>query len=198
MPLRPPGQPPPLPESLTMTTTTALGPASQKLLREIAKYDTGNGVMFRVAARARYIHPDTYSTYNQRTFWPLTGNGLVDDGGGNDNAPVRITEDGRKLLAALDAATPPKRPRHAPSAEGRAARRLRREIAEHDQELVHDDGLRRVWRVASRDGHQASIDTWMVLEKAGYIRTERVSSIGGHRASVTAAGRARLAAWAQR
>lgn len=172
--------------------STALPPASQKLLREIAQYDTGNGVLFRHAARARYIHPNTYSAYNLRTFYPLTGRGLVDDGG-SDSTPVRITEAGRKLLAELDAAAPPKKPRPKPSAEGATALRLLREIVKHDGSLLYDDGLRRVWRVASRDGHKASIGIWVALEKAGYIRTERVSSIGGHRVSVTDAGRQRLA-----
>ncbi len=173
-----------------------LSPASQKLLREIAKYDTGAGVRFRHAPRARYSHPVTLSVYNARTFYPLTGRGLVDDGG-NDEAPVRITEAGRKLAAELDeqakAQQAAKKVRPGPSAEGATALRLLREIAKHDQSLIYDDGLRRVWRVASRDGHRASIGIWLALEKAGYIRTERVSSIGGHRVSVTDAGHQRLA-----
>lgn len=167
---------------------TDLSPASQKLLREIAKHDTGAGVLFEHAARARYAHPNTLSVYNRRTFFPLTGRGLVDDGGG-DHAPVRITEAGRQVLAELDAQHAEKKPRPKPSANGAAALRLLREIAKHNGSLVYDDGLRRVWRVASRDGHRASIGTWVALEKAGYIRTERVSSIGGHRVSITAAGR---------
>jgi hypothetical protein len=171
---------------------TDLSPASQKLLREIAKYDTGNGVLFEHAARARYVHPNTHSAYNLRTFYPLTGHGLVDDGG-SDSTPVRITEAGRKLAAELDAQQAAKAPRPQPSAEGATALRLLREIAKHDEpQLVYDDGLRRVWRLGSRDGYRASIDIWVALEKAGYIRTERVSSIGGHRVSVTEAGTERL------
>ncbi|MGW5711633.1 hypothetical protein [Streptomyces olivaceus] len=174
-----------------------LSPSSQKLLREIAKYDTGDGVRFRVAPRARYMHPDTYSVYNARTFYPLTGQGLVDDGG-NDDAPVRVTEAGRKVAAELEeqakAERARKKARPKPSAEGATALRLLREIAKHDGSLVYDDGLRRVWRVASHDGHRASIGIWVALEQAGYIRTDRVSSIGGQRATVTALGRQRLAA----
>ncbi|KOV86090.1 MULTISPECIES: hypothetical protein [unclassified Streptomyces] len=174
---------------------TDLSPASQKLLREIAKYDTGAGVQFRHAPRARYLHPNTYSVYNARTFYPLTGHGLVDDGG-NDEAPVRITEAGRKLAAELEekhkAEQARKKARPKPSADGATALRLLREIAKHDGSLVYDDGLRRVWRVASRDGHRASIGIWVALEKAGYIRTERVSSIGGERVTVTDVGRKRL------
>lgn len=175
---------------------TDLGPASQKLLREIAKYDTGAGIRFRHAARARYSHPNTLSVYNARTFYPLTGRGLLDDGD-NDEAPVRITEAGRKLAAELDAQhkaqQAARKTRPKPSAEGATAMRLLREIAKHDQSLVHDDGLRRVWRVASHDGHRASIGIWVALEKAGYIRTERAASIGGNRVTVTDAGHKRLA-----
>jgi DNA-binding MarR family transcriptional regulator len=179
-----------------MTTPAPLPPASQKLLREIAKYDTGAGVLFRHAARGRYSHPNTLSVYNARTFYPLTGRGLVDDGD-NDSAPVRVTEVGRKLAAELEeqhkAEQASKKARPKPSADGATALRLLREIAKHDRPLIYDDGLRRVWRVASRSGHRASIGIWVALEKAGYIRTERVSSIGGHRVSVTPAGRERLA-----
>lgn len=173
--------------------TIQLAPASQKLLREIARYDKGDGVLFRHAARSRYMHPNTYSAFNRRTFYPLTGQGLVDDGG-SDHTPVRITEAGRKLAAELEAQQAAKKARPKPSAEGATAIRLLREIAEHDQSLIHDDGLRRVWRVASHDGHRASIGIWVALEKAGYIRTERAASIGGNRVSITAAGRERLAA----
>ncbi|KUN34807.1 hypothetical protein AQJ30_27425 [Streptomyces longwoodensis] len=175
---------------------TDLSPASQKLLREIAKYDTGAGVLFRHAPRGRYSHPNTLMTYNMRTFWPLTGLGLVDDGG-NDSAPVRITEAGQKLAAELEeqhkTQQAAKKARPKPSADGATALRLLREIAKHDGSLIYDDGLRRVWRVASRDGHRASIGIWVALEKAGYIRTERVSSIGGQRVSITDAGRQRIA-----
>lgn len=171
---------------------TDLSPASQKLLREIAKHDKGAGVLFQHAPRNRYSHPNTRSVYNARTFYPLTSLGLVDDGG-NDSSPVRVTEAGRKLAAELDAAAAEKKPRPKPSADGPTARRLLREIAKQDRTLIYDDGLRRVWRLGSRDGHRAAIDTWMALCKAGLIRIERVSSIGGHRVTVTDAGRERLA-----
>ncbi|MFK0288267.1 hypothetical protein ACIQVL_48520 [Streptomyces sp. NPDC090499] len=172
-----------------------LSPGSQKLLREIAKYDKGNGVQFRYAGRGRHSHPNTLACYNAATFRPLYREGLVDDGG-NDSAPVRVTEAGRKLAAELNeqakAREAAKKARPKPSADGPAARRLLREIAKHDKSLVYDDGLRRVWRVASHDGHRASIDTWMALAKASLIRIDRVSSIGGNRVTVTAAGRERL------
>jgi hypothetical protein len=180
-----------------MTTNPDLPPASQKLLREIAEHDAGDGILFHHEPRSRYSHPHTRSVYNRRTFFPLTGRGLVDDGG-SDSTPVRITEAGRKLAAELEeqakAQQAAKKARPKPSAEGATALRLLREIAKHDGSLIYDDGLRRVWRVAAHDGHRASIGIWVALEKAGYIRTERVSSIGGHRATVTDAGRGRLAA----
>ncbi|MFF9309971.1 hypothetical protein ACF1BS_03580 [Streptomyces sp. NPDC014748] len=175
---------------------TDLSPASQKLLREIAKYDTGAGVLFQHESRSRYSHPHTRSVYNRRTFFPLTGQGLVDDGG-NDEAPVRVTEAGRKLAAELEeqakADQDRRKARPKPSADGATALRLLQEIAKHEGSLIYDDGRRRVWRVASRDGHRASIGIWVALEKAGYIRTDRVSSIGGQSVTVTDAGRQRLA-----
>ncbi|MFE9448331.1 hypothetical protein [Streptomyces sp. NPDC006739] len=174
---------------------TELSPASQKLLREIAKYDSGAGVQFRYASRGRYSHPNTLACYNRASFFPLYQCGLVDDGG-NDSAPVRVTEAGRELAVELEekhkAEQARKKARPKPSADGATALRLLREIAKHEQPLVYDDGLRRVWRVASRDGHRASIGIWVALEKAGYIRTDRVSSIGGLRVTVTDAGRKRL------
>ncbi|MCI3277577.1 hypothetical protein [Streptomyces cylindrosporus] len=172
---------------------TTLPPASQKLLREIAKYDTGNGVLFRYASRGRFSHPNTLSCYNARTFWPLSKAKLIDYE--NEDAPVRITDAGRQALAELDAQQAEKKTRPKPSANGATALRLLREIAKYDEPpMVYDDGLRRVWRVASRDGHRASIGIWVALEKAGYIRTTRVSNIGGHRVTVTDAGRQRLTA----
>lgn len=171
---------------------TDLSPASQTLLRAIAKYDTGGGVLFRYAGRGRYSHPNTLACFNAGTFRPLYRLGLVDDGG-NDSAPVRVTEAGRKLAAELNAAAAEKKPRPKPSADGAAAQRLLLEIAKCDGVLRYDDGLRRAYRVGSGSGHRASIATWIALEKASYIRTERVSSIGGHRVSITDAGQKRLA-----
>ena len=77
---------------------TDLKPASEQLLRRIARYDTGNGVVFDVMPRRRYRLAGTLYTVNQRTFYPLTGSGLVTDNG-DDTEPVRITEAGRKWIA---------------------------------------------------------------------------------------------------
>jgi hypothetical protein len=173
---------------------TDLSPASQKLLREIAKYDTGAGVQFRYAGRGRFTHPNTLAAYNQGTFRPLYRHQLVDDGG-NDSAPVRVTEAGRKLAAELEAQRPEKKPRQKVNPDGPAALRLLAEIAKHDKptSVYFDSRYRRFQRVGSHTGYRATVDTWVALVKAGYIRTERVSSIGGHRVTVTDAGRERLA-----
>jgi len=172
---------------------TDLSPASQKLLREIAKYDTGNGVQFGHEPRNRYSHPNTLSVYNIRTFYPLTGQGLVDDGG-NDSAPVRITEAGRKAAAELESQQAAKKARPTPSAEGQAARRLLREIAKHDKPtLIYSDSRGpRVWRLGRHDGYCAAVDTWTALRRAGLIHVEQ-SFAGGQRVSITDAGRQRLA-----
>lgn len=82
--------------------TVLLSPAALRLLREIAKHDHGHGVAFELAPHRRYRMVGTNYVVNQRTFYPLTGNGLVTDDG-DDNAPVRITAAGRTYLAALNA-----------------------------------------------------------------------------------------------
>jgi hypothetical protein len=169
-----------------------LSPASQKLLREIAKYDKGAGVLFRPASCGRYSHPNTLSVYNGRTFYPLTGRGLVDDGD-SDSAPVRITEAGRKLAAELDAAAAEKKSRPKPNADGPTALRLLREIAKLDEPaLIHSNGgARPVWRLGARDGYSASADTWLALSGAGRIHIE-YGFAGGKRVSITDAGKEKL------
>ncbi|MFF8839599.1 hypothetical protein [Streptomyces sp. NPDC015130] len=76
-----------------------LPPASQRLLREIARRDAGAGVQFELLPRRRYRLVGTDYTVNQRTFFPLTADGLVTDNE-DDTAPVRITDAGRARLAA--------------------------------------------------------------------------------------------------
>lgn len=178
---------------------TDISPAAQRLLRELARRDTGDGVRACYSGRDRWhlAGTSTDGLYNTRNFPALCSAGLATGWDEYGESPVRITEAGRKLAAELDeqavAQQAAKKSRPSPSADGATARRLLREIASHDQPVtIHDDGLRRVWRVGSHDGHQASIGIWVALEKAGYIRTERVSSIGGHRVTVTAAGHERL------
>ena len=178
---------------------TELSPASQKLLREIADRDKGEGVRIQYSGRDRWYLAgvSTQGLYSTRLFPDLCAAGLAAGWDEYGERPLRITEAGRKLAAELEerskAEQAAKRARSKPSAEGVTALRLLREIARHEEPAeVYDDGLRKVWRVGSRDGHRASIGIWVALEKAGYIRTERVSSIGGHRVTVTAAGRKRL------
>lgn len=177
---------------------TGLSPASQKLLCELASRDKGEGVRVQYSGRDRWYLAgvSTQGLYSTRNFPALCAAGLAvgwDEYGEN---PIRITEAGRKLAAELEeqakAEQARKKSRPKPSADGVTALRLLREIAKHDGALVYDDGLGRVWRVASRDGHRALIGIWVALEKAGYIRTERVSSIGGKRVTVTDAGRKQL------
>ncbi|MDX3165921.1 hypothetical protein PV516_19225 [Streptomyces scabiei] len=168
----------------------ALTAASENLLREIAKYDTGDGVLFRHAARGRYTHPVTFSTFNARTFYPLTANGLVTDDN-NDEAPVRMTETGRKLLADLDASAKPKRPRTATDPESPAAQRALQALARLEQPVTPHRGERRgIWTVGGRDGYSARESTFYALEKAGYLRIVQ----GAHlslRMEITDAGRKR-------
>ncbi|QKV98145.1 hypothetical protein HUT19_41220 (plasmid) [Streptomyces sp. NA02950] len=164
--------------------------ASERLLREIAKYDTGKGVLFRHAARGRYLHPNTYSTFNARTFYPLTGNNLVTDEG-NDSAPVRMTEAGRKLLAELDASAQQKKPRAATDPESPAAQRALRALAQLEQPVTPHRGERKgIWSLGGRDGYSARETTFYALEKAGYLRIIQ----GAHlslRMEITESGRQR-------
>lgn len=74
-------------------------PASQRLLREIARRDEGHGVQFDLMPRRRYRLAGTDITVNQRTFYPLTAAGLVTDNE-DDTAPVCITDAGRAFLSA--------------------------------------------------------------------------------------------------
>jgi hypothetical protein len=93
-----------------------LPPAAVKLLRDIAEHDiAGSGVLFQSAPYGRYRNPHTGSVYNGRTFWPLTGSGLVRDPG-DDSLPVTITEAGRRWLAesAEQAGAPSRRQQATP------------------------------------------------------------------------------------
>ncbi|MBQ1118570.1 hypothetical protein, partial [Streptomyces sp. C3-3] len=145
-----------------------LKPASEKLLREIAKYDTGAGVRFHSGAAGRYIHPNTLAAYNARTFYPLTGRGYVTDDE-NDSAPVRVTEAGWRLLAHLDATAKPKRKKKPPNPESPAALKLLSALAKHTEPvLIHSGQSRSVWRLGSRDGFSARTDTYLAVVDAGY------------------------------
>jgi hypothetical protein len=74
-----------------------LTPAVEKLLRTIAEQGEG-GATFEVMARLRYRLVGTDYVVNQRSFYPLTGDGYVSDND-NDSAPVKLTDKGRKWMA---------------------------------------------------------------------------------------------------
>ena len=180
---------------------TELSPASQNLLRELARRDNGNGIAVRYASRGRWYLDgvDSSKLFNRRSFAPLYENDLaVGWDEYDDDGPMRITEAGRKLAAELEeqakAQRLAKEARSKPNPDGPAALRLLREIAKYDEPaLVYADGSnRRAWQLGARDGYSASIDTWSALRAAGRIHIE-YSFAGGKRVSITDAGRERLA-----
>ncbi|MFK0159165.1 hypothetical protein ACIQVK_44730 [Streptomyces sp. NPDC090493] len=71
-------------------------PAVETLLRTIAEA-SDKGAQFKVAPRRRYQLVGTDYVVNQSTFYPLTGGEYVTDGG-NDQAPVRLTDRGREWI----------------------------------------------------------------------------------------------------
>lgn len=79
-----------------------LGPASRKLLRIIARYDQGDGVVFQSQPRNNWRLLTNGDTFNGRTFWPLDSHGLVDVGDARGDGPVKITQAGREYLARED------------------------------------------------------------------------------------------------
>ncbi|MFF9901271.1 hypothetical protein [Streptomyces longispororuber] len=71
-------------------------PAVETLLRTIAEAGD-KGAQFQVAPRRRYQLVGTDYVVDQRSFYPLTAGGYVTDGG-DDTAPVRVTERGREWI----------------------------------------------------------------------------------------------------
>ncbi|CAM5325964.1 MULTISPECIES: hypothetical protein [Streptomyces] len=92
-------QPAPAPRASNEPT---LKPAALRLLREIARADTGQGVVFMSAPCGRWRLDGTAYVVADRTFHPLDAAGYVDVGNGRTD-PVRITHAGRAHLGALDA-----------------------------------------------------------------------------------------------
>lgn len=71
-------------------------PAVETLLRTIAEQGEG-GATFEVMPRLRYRLVGTDYVVNQRSFYPLTGDGYVTDDS-DDSAPVKLTDKGRKWM----------------------------------------------------------------------------------------------------
>jgi hypothetical protein len=178
-----------------------LSPAAQKLLQELARRDTGNGVVVRYASRGRWYLDGVSSSapFNTRTFTPLYDAGLaVGWDEYDDDGPLRITEAGRQLAAELEAQhkaqQAAKRDRAKPNPDSATAMRLLREIAKQTEPVAvwAGDRDRRIWRLGGRDGYSASVNTWLALSSAGRIHVE-YGFAGGKRVSITEAGRQRLA-----
>ncbi|MFF3270377.1 hypothetical protein ACFYWU_05495 [Streptomyces chrestomyceticus] len=91
-------QPAPAPRAVNETT---LKPAALRLLREIARRDAGDGVVFVSAPCGRWRLDGTTYVVADRTFHPLDAAGYVDVGNGRID-PVRITRTGSAYLAAMD------------------------------------------------------------------------------------------------
>lgn len=177
---------------------TELSPASQKLLREIARHDKGDGVAVRYAGRGRWHLDRSTASYNRATYWPLFERDLVTGWDEHDDdVPLRLTGAGRALAAELDtqaeAQQAVKKARPKPAAESPSALRALRALAELPQPVRPHGGARRgVWHLGSRDGYSARELTFCALEKAGYVRLIH----GAHLSvliEITNAGRERLA-----
>jgi hypothetical protein len=172
---------------------TDLSPASQKLLREIARHDQRDGTAAKYLSYGRYTLDPGSGTFNRATFRVLFEHDLILGWDKHDaDGLLRLTDAGRKVVAELEAQQVAKKPRPKPSADGPTALRLLREIAKLEKPtLIYSDGRRRSWSLG-RDGHRASIDTWLALSSADLIHIEYGFS-GGKHVSITDAGRKRLA-----
>lgn len=172
-------------------------PASERLLVDLARCDTGEGVHVRYLSRGRY-HWDGMrgAPYNRASFLPLYANGLIDDDGSEWqwNGPVRVTDAGRDRAAMLeDQAAAKRRPKTKPSAESPSALRALAALAEFTEPVrPHSGDPRGVWRLGSRDGYAAKEATFYALVNAGYAATIRGDFLAV-RIVITDAGRERLA-----
>jgi hypothetical protein len=178
---------------------TTLSPASQKLLRELARRDKGDGIAVRYSGRGRWSLDGGNTAFNRASFSPLFEASLVTGWDEyDDDGPMRITDAGRTLAAELEqqavAKEAAKKDRAKPNPDGPTALRLLREIAKRGPSaLVYGDmRRRRVWHLDSHKGYSASVDTWLALSGASYIHIE-YGFAGGKRVSVTDAGLKRIA-----
>lgn len=169
-------------------------PSSERLLRDLARFDKGEGVRVRYWSRGRYSWDGTTAVYNRASFRPLYANGLVDDGG-DDAAPVRVTEAGRRLAAELgEREAAKRRPKAKPNAESPSALRALAALAEFDGPVLPYSGdPRGTWRLGSRDGYAAREVTFYALAEAGYAAILRGDFLS-RRIAITDAGRERLRA----
>lgn len=168
-------------------------PSSERLLRDLARCDTGEGVRVRYHSRGRYTWDGSRGIYNRSSFYPLYANDLVDDGG-NDSAPVRVTDAGRELAAQLEEKDAAKRrPKTKPNAESPSALRALAALAEFDGPVLpHSGNPRGVWHLGSRDGYAAKELTFYALAKAGYAEITP-GDFMARRIVITDVGRERLA-----
>lgn len=171
-----------------------MSPASERLLVDLARCDTGEGVRVRYLSRGRYYWDGMRGApYNRASFRPLYANDLVEDGG-NDAAPVRVTEAGRKRAAKLEEkAAAKRRPKRKPSTESPSALRALAALAEFTEPVLpHSGDPRGVWRLGSRDGFAARELTFYALADAGYAEILPGDFLA-RRIVITDAGRERLA-----
>ncbi|MFF4246251.1 hypothetical protein ACFYY2_17535 [Streptomyces sp. NPDC001822] len=173
-------------------TEPSLSPASEKLLRALARADKGDGVNVSYLSRGRYHWGSSSAAYNRASFYPLFDANLL-TGWDGENDPVRVTEAGRQLLTELDAAAKPKREKQPPNPESPAALRALRAIAALPQPVRPHSGARRgLWALGSRNGHGTTELLIYAMERAGYVRIIH----GAHLSTaieITDAGRARIA-----
>ncbi|MFD8226875.1 hypothetical protein ACFV16_22190 [Streptomyces massasporeus] len=172
-------------------------PASERLLVDLARCDTGEGVRVRYLSRGRYYWDGMRGTsYNRASFRPLYANGFVDDDGNewNRHGPVRVTEAGRQRAKELEARDAVKRrPAAKPNAESPSALRALAALAEFDEPVLPYSGEPRgVWRLGSRDGFGAREATFYALRDAGYVNIIPGDFLA-RRLVITDAGRERLA-----
>ena len=182
---------------------THLPPASERLLRELARLDKGDGAPVRYSGRGRWCLATQGSSgplFNTRTCRALYDASLAagwDEH--DDDGPMRITDAGRALAAELEqqaaAKTAAAKARATPDPDGPTARRLLREIAKREQPApIYGDRRRRlVWHLDSHDGYAALAGTWLALSGAGRIHLD-YGFAGGRHVTVTDAGRAYLTA----
>jgi hypothetical protein len=169
-------------------------PASERLLVDLARCDTGEGVRVRYLSRGRYYWDGMRGApYNRASFTPLYANDLLGGWDGQDG-PVKVTEAGRKLAAELEKKEAAKRrPVAKPSAESPAAMRALAALAEFDGPVLPYSGdPRGVWRLGGRDGYAAREATFYALRDAGYVDIIRGDFLS-RRLAITDAGRERLA-----